>query len=262
MTCCNCLSSDTEPELFDVSHLPEKTLEAIEADSFWCLNKLLDGIQDNYVSGQPGIRVKVDRLKELCERVDAPLAAHLKDNHIEFMQFAFKWIHLLLLRVLPIDAVVRMWDTYMVSSSRWFAAVCRVDISIVRGVERLCRLPHLCLLSFPAAIQLGSAQDGFPSYDALFSVARRARCVVSSRHGGVAVRGFPVEIHIWCEPLNGYTVKVELHLKVAHHSMRVERRRCDFLLYLMSWYVAKDCVNPCRTLSYKLKKLSAPPSAS
>lgn len=127
-------TTDVNPESFDVGTLPEPVLAALEADSFWCLSKLLDGIQDNYIFAQPGIQRQVSRLKELCERVDgertkndaliqqcshvfcsAPLAHHLAENNVEFIQFAFKWIHLLLLRVLPVDAVIRMWDTYMVS---------------------------------------------------------------------------------------------------------------------------------------------------
>lgn len=36
---------DEEVENFDVSSLPEVALRNIEADSFWCMSKLLDGIQ-------------------------------------------------------------------------------------------------------------------------------------------------------------------------------------------------------------------------
>ncbi|EFP74265.1 uncharacterized protein PGTG_00221 [Puccinia graminis f. sp. tritici CRL 75-36-700-3] len=54
----------------DVGRLPAEALEAIEADSFWSLFKLLDGIQDNYIFAQPGIQRQVARMKELCERVD------------------------------------------------------------------------------------------------------------------------------------------------------------------------------------------------
>ena len=50
--------------------LPPAVLEAVEADAFWCLSKLVDGIQDNYISGQPGIRRQVARMQELCKRVD------------------------------------------------------------------------------------------------------------------------------------------------------------------------------------------------
>lgn len=35
-------------ENFDVSSLPEEVLQNIEADSYWCMSKLLDGIQVNW----------------------------------------------------------------------------------------------------------------------------------------------------------------------------------------------------------------------
>lgn len=61
---------DTDPEMFDVALLPAHVLEAIEADTFWCLSKLLDGIQDNYIFAQPGIQRQVRRLGELVARID------------------------------------------------------------------------------------------------------------------------------------------------------------------------------------------------
>lgn len=67
---CEDLRSDTDPELFDVAHLPPSALAAIEGDSFWCLSKLLDGIQDNYISQQPGIQRLVKRMSELVKRID------------------------------------------------------------------------------------------------------------------------------------------------------------------------------------------------
>ncbi len=33
------------PEVYDISQLPQDTLGMIEADSFWCLQHLLEGIQ-------------------------------------------------------------------------------------------------------------------------------------------------------------------------------------------------------------------------
>jgi hypothetical protein len=38
---------------------------AVEADCYFCLSKLLDGIQDHYTSAQPGIQRTVFRVKEL-----------------------------------------------------------------------------------------------------------------------------------------------------------------------------------------------------
>ena len=62
---------EEDMENFDVAALPLDTQRNIEADSFWCTSKLLDGIQDNYTFAQPGIQVKVNRLKELIKRIDS-----------------------------------------------------------------------------------------------------------------------------------------------------------------------------------------------
>jgi len=63
-------AADSDPENFDTSLLPTDVLNAVEADSFWCLSRLLDGIQDNYISAQPGIHRSVKRMAELVARID------------------------------------------------------------------------------------------------------------------------------------------------------------------------------------------------
>lgn len=62
------ISSDVEQ--YDVALLPPPALEALEADTFWCLSKLLDGIQDNYIFAQPGIQRQVRRMGELVGRIN------------------------------------------------------------------------------------------------------------------------------------------------------------------------------------------------
>ncbi|KAH9951534.1 rab-GTPase-TBC domain-containing protein [Amylocystis lapponica] len=104
---------ESDPEEFDTSQLPTDVRDAIEADSFWCLSRLLDGIQDNYIAGQPGIQRSVKRMAELVARIDAPLAAHLEAENVEFMQFAFRWMNCLLMREISVQNTVRMWDTYL-----------------------------------------------------------------------------------------------------------------------------------------------------
>ncbi|CAO3701641.1 unnamed protein product [Rhizopus microsporus] len=61
---------DEDPEYYNVSQLNKEILSVIEADSFWCLSKLLDGIQDNYTFAQPGIQRQILTLKELVSRID------------------------------------------------------------------------------------------------------------------------------------------------------------------------------------------------
>lgn len=104
---------ETSPEEFDPAILPPSALSAVEADTFWCLTRLLDGIQDNYIAGQPGIQKSVKRLGELVNRIDRPLAKHLHNNGVEFMQFAFRWMNCLLMRELSVQNTIRMWDTYL-----------------------------------------------------------------------------------------------------------------------------------------------------
>lgn len=84
--------------------LPLETQRNIEADGFWCMSKLLDGIQvwsyiytseceendlknectrfltlvlfqDNYTFAQPGIQNKVKDLEELVSRIDGKLSS-------------------------------------------------------------------------------------------------------------------------------------------------------------------------------------------
>ncbi|KZT10679.1 RabGAP/TBC [Laetiporus sulphureus 93-53] len=104
---------DSDPEEFDPAILPTSVLDAIEADTFWCLSRLLDGIQDNYIATQPGIHRSVKRMAELVARIDAPLAAHLQAENVEFMQFAFRWMNCLLMREISVQNTIRMWDTYL-----------------------------------------------------------------------------------------------------------------------------------------------------
>uniref|UniRef100_A0A5F4W1D3 TBC1 domain family member 22B n=1 Tax=Callithrix jacchus TaxID=9483 RepID=A0A5F4W1D3_CALJA len=61
---------EEDVENFDVTNLSQDMLRSIEADSFWCMSKLLDGIQDNYTFAQPGIQKKVKALEELVSRID------------------------------------------------------------------------------------------------------------------------------------------------------------------------------------------------
>ncbi|KAF8497654.1 rab-GTPase-TBC domain-containing protein [Gautieria morchelliformis] len=111
----------SDPEQFDPSLLPPNVLNAIEADSFWCLSRLLDGIQDNYIFAQPGIQRSVKRMADLVARIDAPLSAHLEAQNVEFMQFAFRWMNCLLMREISVRNTIRMWDTYLAEGPEAFS---------------------------------------------------------------------------------------------------------------------------------------------
>ena len=75
--------ADSDPEEFDTAILPDSVRMAVEADTFWCLSRLLDGIQDNYIAGQPGIHRSVKRMAELVARIDGTTTT---SNHLLFSQ--------------------------------------------------------------------------------------------------------------------------------------------------------------------------------
>ncbi|CAO1628362.1 unnamed protein product [Parajaminaea phylloscopi] len=104
---------EMDPQHFDPSYLPLSARIALEADTFWCLSSLLDGIQENYIFAQPGIVRQVRRMEELVARIDSPLHAHLKAEGVEYIQFAFRWMNCLLMREMSVKNVVRLWDTYL-----------------------------------------------------------------------------------------------------------------------------------------------------
>ncbi|CAD0095319.1 unnamed protein product [Aureobasidium mustum] len=106
----------TDPEIefgMDPGQLPKQVLDAVEADTFWCLSKLLDGIQDNYIHAQPGIQRQVASLRDLTTRIDGNLAKHLENEGVEFIQFSFRWMNCLLMREISVRNTIRMWDTYL-----------------------------------------------------------------------------------------------------------------------------------------------------
>lgn len=106
-------------ENYVVESLPKDKRDIIEADSFWCLSKFLDGIQDNYIFAQLGIQHKVNQLKELIQRIDGPLHQHLHQHGVDYLQFSFRWMNNLLTREIPLHCTIRLWDTYLAESDRF-----------------------------------------------------------------------------------------------------------------------------------------------
>ncbi|XBW36677.1 hypothetical protein QEN19_002251 [Hanseniaspora menglaensis] len=103
----------TDPE----EYMSQEDFNSLESDAFWCFDRFLESIMDNYVHGQPGILRQVSKLEQLCKRIDPALHAHFVNEQVEFFQFAFRWMNCLLMREIPMRGVLRMWDTYLAESS-------------------------------------------------------------------------------------------------------------------------------------------------
>ncbi|KZF20090.1 RabGAP/TBC [Xylona heveae TC161] len=137
----------------DPGQLPRSVLDAVEADSFWCLTKLLDGIQDNYIFAQPGIQRQVGALRDLTIRIDAALAKHLEREGVEFIQFSFRWMNCLLMREVSVKNTIRMWDTYLAEDqgfSEFHIYVCAAFL--VKWSEQLLKMDFQEIMMFLQAL--------------------------------------------------------------------------------------------------------------
>lgn len=112
---------DSDPETFEFVSLPRFVRDALEADTFWCMSRLLDGIQDNYIFAQPGILRQLSIMSDVVKRMDAPLHAHLAEQGVEYMQFSFRWMNCLLMREMSVKSIIRIWDTYLAEGADSFA---------------------------------------------------------------------------------------------------------------------------------------------
>ncbi|KAI9725600.1 MAG: GTPase-activating protein [Chrysothrix sp. TS-e1954] len=137
----------------DPGQLPKPVLDAVEADSFWCLTKLLDGIQDNYIHAQPGIHRQVSSLRDLTKRIDSGLVSHMEGEGVEFMQFSFRWMNCLLMREVSVKNVIRMWDTYLAEEqgfSVFHLYVCAAFL--VKWSDQLVRMDFQEIMMFLQAL--------------------------------------------------------------------------------------------------------------
>lgn len=87
--------------------------DAIEADAYWCFSKLMENIQDHYTFAQPGLQRMVARLEGLTQRIDIELHAHLVKEGVQYVQFSFRWMNCVLIREMPFQAILRLWDTLL-----------------------------------------------------------------------------------------------------------------------------------------------------
>lgn len=111
------MGAEPNMESWNMDLISDGDILDIEADSYWCLCKLLDGIQDHYTYAQPGIQKTLFHVGELISRVEGSVSEHLAAEGVQYMQFAFRWVNCLLLREIPFELGIRLWDTYLSEGS-------------------------------------------------------------------------------------------------------------------------------------------------
>ncbi|XP_045690875.1 TBC1 domain family member 22A isoform X2 [Phyllostomus hastatus] len=191
-------TEEEDEEVADVSRVPAEVLRNVEADTYWCMSRLLDGIQDNYTFAQPGIQTKVRMLEELVSRIDEQVHRHLEQHEVRYLQFAFRWMNNLLMRELPLRCTVRLWDTYQVSA---VPAPHRAPVGHLPVRARgLLPLPPVRLRRIPPAVEEGDPRGrrfpgaaALPAEPAHGPLGRRGR-------QPAAGRGLPPEVRLRRRP--------------------------------------------------------------
>ncbi|KPA84272.1 hypothetical protein ABB37_02305 [Leptomonas pyrrhocoris] len=96
-----------------LADLPESYLTQVEADTYFCAGRMLSFLQDNFMTGQPGILRGVRRLESLVRVVDPAVVTFLGAYGLTVMDGCFQWLHCLLARELPLSLLLRLWDCYL-----------------------------------------------------------------------------------------------------------------------------------------------------
>jgi hypothetical protein len=102
----------------EIDAITDDQLLEVEADCFWCFGKLLDGIQDVFTKGQPGLHRMIELLDTTVARVEPKLAEWMAAHEIKYSHFAFRWMNCLLVREFSLPLMFRVWDLFLSDHSK------------------------------------------------------------------------------------------------------------------------------------------------
>ncbi|OHS96795.1 TBC domain containing protein [Tritrichomonas foetus] len=130
-------------ELTNIDFISDDQLKEIEADSFWCFSKLLDGLQDLYTKDQPGLYKMLNTLQQVIQQVDPQLSQWISSEEIEYQEFAFRWMNCLLVREFPMPLVLRLWDSYLSNHTKIASSHVYVCAAMMTALsDRIKGVPH------------------------------------------------------------------------------------------------------------------------
>ena len=77
------------------------------------------------------------KLEDLIRRIDKGLDDHMQAEGVSYIQFSFRWMNCILLREMPMRAIIRLWDTYMCEDGTGFETfhtyVCAALLQTFKG---------------------------------------------------------------------------------------------------------------------------------
>ncbi|KAL8137302.1 hypothetical protein V2J09_003303 [Rumex salicifolius] len=82
-----------------------------DADAFWCFERLLRRLRDNFrMEGSSGVMQQLHTLWQILELTDKEMYSHLAHIGAEGLHFAFRMLHVLFRRELSFSEVLCMWE--------------------------------------------------------------------------------------------------------------------------------------------------------
>lgn len=88
----------------------EKSIEEIEADSYFLMETFLVNYKENFSTGFLGVQQKIKRLEQLLNVCDRKLLEHLRNQGIELVVFGFRWFFCFLIREFPLILSIYLMD--------------------------------------------------------------------------------------------------------------------------------------------------------
>jgi hypothetical protein len=123
-----------EKEYPGLDSMPESVLAEIEADCYFCFSKVLDGLQDCFTKGQPGIYRMLEMLGRVVRVVNPGFADWMDKQEIAYEEFAFRWMNCLLVREMPPQFAARLWDLYVADPAHIASTHVYVCAAILNGL--------------------------------------------------------------------------------------------------------------------------------
>jgi hypothetical protein len=107
------ITFETPENFLEILEKNKDILHEVEADTYWCLTKMVEPIIENYTTSQPLVTKSLSRIEEVVKRLDAELLDHFAKENVIISQFAFRWLFCLLIREFPLHLALRLFDTYI-----------------------------------------------------------------------------------------------------------------------------------------------------
>lgn len=92
---------------------PKEELALLEAELYFMCSSVFSRFFGYYSIGEKGALERILRdILRIVKTADHCLGQHFEHHSVELVQFAFRWIYVMLSRELPLRLVFRLWDCY------------------------------------------------------------------------------------------------------------------------------------------------------